>query len=124
MENFYTSIPAHAAGPVARTRAARASRAQQEVYIPMQGPSEMGASGKLEHWDRSADLGRITVPTLVIGAALRHHGPEVHGMDGGRVPSWPLPVLPGWQPPGDVRRPEGLHEGLLAFLRDVDAGRL
>jgi proline iminopeptidase len=34
----------------------------------MQGPSEMGASGKLEKWDRTADLGKITVPTLVIGA--------------------------------------------------------
>jgi proline iminopeptidase len=38
------------------------------VYVPMQGPSELGASGKLEKWDRSADLKRITVPTLVIGA--------------------------------------------------------
>jgi proline iminopeptidase len=38
------------------------------VYVPMQGPSELGASGKLEHWDRTADLSAITVPTLVIGA--------------------------------------------------------
>jgi proline iminopeptidase len=38
------------------------------VYVPMQGPSELGASGKLEAWDRSGDLGRINVPTLVIGA--------------------------------------------------------
>lgn len=36
------------------------------VYALMQGPSELGASGRLEHWDRSADLKRITVPTLVI----------------------------------------------------------
>jgi proline iminopeptidase len=27
----------------------------------------MSASGKLEHWDRSADLGKITVPILTIG---------------------------------------------------------
>jgi proline iminopeptidase len=42
----------------------------KKVYVPMQGPSEMGCVGgcKLEQWDRSADLGRITVPTLVIGA--------------------------------------------------------
>ena len=40
----------------------------KKIYIPMQGPSEMGASGVLEQWDRSADLKRITVPTLVIGA--------------------------------------------------------
>ena len=39
------------------------------IYIPMQGPSELGASGKLVEWDRTADLGRITVPTLVIGGA-------------------------------------------------------
>ena len=38
------------------------------IYVPMQGPSELGASGKLEHWDRSGDLSKITVPTLVVGA--------------------------------------------------------
>ena len=38
------------------------------IYVPMQGPSELGASGKLERWDRTADLQRIDVPTLVMGA--------------------------------------------------------
>jgi proline iminopeptidase len=38
------------------------------IYVPMQGPSELGLSGTLEDWDRSADLGGIDVPTLVIGA--------------------------------------------------------
>ena len=38
------------------------------IYVPLQGPSELGASGKLEHWDRTADLHRIEVPTLVMGA--------------------------------------------------------
>jgi len=39
-----------------------------DIYVPMQGPSELGASGKLLHWDRSGDLHRIDVPTLVMGA--------------------------------------------------------
>jgi len=39
-----------------------------KIYVPMQGPSELGASGKLEKWDRSKDLAKITIPTLVIGA--------------------------------------------------------
>ncbi len=39
-----------------------------KVYIPMQGPSELGASGKLIDWDRSKDLAKISVPSLVIGA--------------------------------------------------------
>ena len=38
------------------------------IYVPMQGPSELGLSGSLEDWDRSADLAGIDVPALVIGA--------------------------------------------------------
>lgn len=46
------------------------ARLNRKVYVPMQGPSEMGATGgcKLEKWDRSGDLSQIKVPTLVIGA--------------------------------------------------------
>jgi proline iminopeptidase len=40
-----------------------------KVYIPLQGPSELGARGKLAQWDRRAELSRIQVPTLTIGAA-------------------------------------------------------
>jgi proline iminopeptidase len=29
------------------------------IYVPMQGPSELGASGKLVRWDRTADLAKI-----------------------------------------------------------------
>jgi proline iminopeptidase len=41
--------------------------ANMDIYVPMQGPSELGASGKLEHWGRTADLHKIEVPTLTIG---------------------------------------------------------
>lgn len=44
------------------------ARINKAVYVPMQGPSEMVASGILAQWDRTADLSRITVPTLVVGA--------------------------------------------------------
>ncbi|HLI45099.1 MAG TPA: proline iminopeptidase-family hydrolase, partial [Acidimicrobiales bacterium] len=42
----------------------------RDVYVPMQGPSEMGMSpeARLARWDRVADLSSIEVPTLVIGA--------------------------------------------------------
>lgn len=45
------------------------SRINKKIYVPLQGPSELGASGLLLDWDRTRDLARITVPTLVIGAA-------------------------------------------------------
>jgi proline iminopeptidase len=40
------------------------------VYVKMQGPSELGISpsATLAQWSRFADLGRIDVPALVIGA--------------------------------------------------------
>jgi proline iminopeptidase len=38
----------------------------RHLYVLMQGPSEMGASGRLVNWDRFADLRRIQTPTLVI----------------------------------------------------------
>lgn len=46
------------------------------VYVPMQGPSELGLSGTLKTWDRSNDLAEIDVPTLVIGAAHDTMDPE------------------------------------------------
>lgn len=50
--------------PVVRTLA----HINPNIYVPMQGPSELGMRGSLETWDRSADLHQIDVPTLVVGA--------------------------------------------------------
>jgi len=38
----------------------------RKFYVTMQGPSEMGASGRLVNWDRFNDLKKIEIPTLVI----------------------------------------------------------
>ena len=48
------------------------------LYLAMQGPSEFGIVGdaKLRNWDRSQDLKRINVPTLVIGARYDTMDPE------------------------------------------------
>ena len=39
-----------------------------EIYVLMQGPSELGASGILVEWDRFDDLHMIDTPALVISA--------------------------------------------------------
>ena len=36
-----------------------------QVYLTMNGPTEFDVIGLLREWDRTADLGRIGVPTLV-----------------------------------------------------------
>jgi proline iminopeptidase len=64
------------------------------IYVPMQGPSELGLSGTLEDWDRSADLRHIDVPTLVIGATHDTMDPRAHALDVRAVAAGPLPALP------------------------------
>jgi proline iminopeptidase len=46
------------------------AKLNRKVYVRMQGPSEMGIGelATLAKWDRGADLPKITVPTLVVGA--------------------------------------------------------
>ena len=94
------------------------------VYVPMQGPSELGASGKLEKWDRSKDLGRITVPTLVIGA--RHDSMDPKYME------WMSKQLPKGR---YLDCPNGSHlalyddqqtwfTGVIRFLHDVNDGKM
>ena len=52
------------------------SKLNQSLYITMQGPSEMGISGKLTNWDVAAELPKIIVPTFVIGAKYDTMDPE------------------------------------------------
>jgi proline iminopeptidase len=58
----------------------------QKVYTLMQGPSELGASGRLENWDRIDDLPSIKVRTLVIGATYDSMDPSHMEMMAGRIP--------------------------------------
>lgn len=87
------------------------------IYVPMQGPSELGASGKLAQWDRTGDLSKITVPTLVIGA--QHDTMDPKHME------WMASQFPNGR---YLHCPNGAHmamyddqqtyfRGLLAFLR-------
>ncbi len=94
------------------------------IYVPVQGPSELGASGKLATWDRTADLGRIEVPTLVIGAAY-------DTMDPSHM-AWMASQLPEGR---HLFCPDGSHlalyddqkiyfEGLIRFIKDVGGTEL
>jgi proline iminopeptidase len=95
----------------------------KKIYVPMQGPSEMGVSGTLELWDRGKDLPRITVPTLVIGAG--HDTMDPKHME------WMSQQLPRGR---YLFCPEGSHlamyddqetymAGLIAFLKELEAGQ-
>ena len=95
----------------------------QDIYIPMQGPSELGASGKLERWDRTADLGRITPPTLVIGAAHDTMDPAHMKMLAGAVRRGRYLYCPNGSHMAMYDDQERYMDGLIRFLRDVDEQR-
>jgi proline iminopeptidase len=96
----------------------------QAIYVPMQGPSELGASGKLERWDRTADLGRITVPTLVVGAAHDTMDPAHMKMMAGAVRRGRYLYCPQGSHMAMYDDQERYVDGLIRFLRDVDARKL
>ena len=94
------------------------------IYVPMQGPSELGASGKLVDWDRTADLAKIMVPSLVIGAQYDTMDPQHM--------SWMATAIPHAR---YLHCTNGSHmalyddqalyfRGLIQFIQDVDASRL
>jgi proline iminopeptidase len=94
------------------------------IYVPMQGPSELGASGKLVDWDRTADLAQIAVPTLVVGA-------RYDTMD----PAHMQEVAAAVQHGRYLYCPQGSHmamyddqqvyfSGLIQFIHDVNGGYL
>jgi proline iminopeptidase len=93
------------------------------VYVPMQGPSELGASGKLERWDRSGDLGKITVPTLMIGAAHDTMDPEHMKWMAGQVKRGRYLFCPNGSHLAEYDDPETYFPGVVGFIEDVDAGR-
>lgn len=58
----------------------------QDTYVRMQGPSELGLSGTLIDWDRTDDLSQISVPALVIGARHDTMDPAYMKMMAERLP--------------------------------------
>jgi proline iminopeptidase len=99
------------------------ARINKQIYVSMQGPSEFGASGLLEKWDRKAELPKLAMPTLVIGAAHDTMDPEHMRWISTQV-----------QHGSFLLCPQGSHMamwddqavyvgGLIAFLRAIDAGQ-
>jgi proline iminopeptidase len=98
------------------------NRLNKSIYIPLQGPSELGASGKLEHWDRTADLGKITVPTLTIGAQYDTMDPEHMRWMAAQVQHGRYLACPGGSHMAMYDSQAAYFDGLISFIRDREEG--
>jgi proline iminopeptidase len=99
------------------------TKINKKIYVPMQGPSEMGASGKLVAWDRTADLGKVTVPTLSIGARYDTMEPAQMEKIAKDVKKGRYLFCPNGSHLAIYDDQKVYMAGVIQFLQDVDAGR-
>jgi proline iminopeptidase len=118
-QHFLRMPPAEWPDPVVRAF----GKVNKKIYVPMQGPSEMGASGKLADWDRTADLAKITVPTLAIGAHYDTMEPAQMKLIADRVRHGRYLYCPNGSHLAIYDDQEIYMTGLIRFIEDVDAGR-
>jgi proline iminopeptidase len=91
----------------------------ESIYVPMQGPSELGLKGSLEDWDRSADLQDIDVPTLVIGATHDTMDPEHMRWMSEQLPKGRFLLCPDGSHLSQFDDPTHYFPGLIDFLRSL-----
>ena len=89
------------------------------IYVPMQGPSELGLSGSLSDWDRSADLKDINLPTLVVGARHDTMDPDHMRWMADQLPQGRYLHCPNGSHLSQFDDPEHYFPGLLDFLRSI-----
>jgi proline iminopeptidase len=89
------------------------------IYVPMQGPSELGLSGALAGWDRSGDLQHIDVPTLVIGATHDTMDPGHMRWMSEQLPLGRYLLCPDGSHLAQFDDPEHYFPGLIDFLKSL-----
>jgi proline iminopeptidase len=94
------------------------------IYVSMQGPSELGisAGASLAHWDRTAELASIGVPTLVIGARHDTMDPAYMDMMAGRLPRGRYLYCPDGSHLAIYDDQEVYFAGLINFLDGLAGG--
>ena len=88
-----------------------------EVYNIMQGPSEFGISGRLALWDRTGDLFKISVPTLVIRGMHDTMDPEFMKMISEKLGNGSLVTCPNGSHCSMWDDQPNYFNGLINFLK-------
>ena len=98
----------------------------QVVYVYMQGFSEFGMTGDatLKDWDVKADLSKIYVPTLVIGATYDTMDPEHMEWMSKQVQNGRFLLCPNGSHLAQYDDQRTYFTGLIKFIKDVDKGVL
>ncbi|HEX4849477.1 MAG TPA: proline iminopeptidase-family hydrolase, partial [Puia sp.] len=92
----------------------------QDIYVSMQGPSEFKTGGRLLHWDRSGDLGKIEVPTLTIGGEFDTMDPKYMEWMSKQVKKGRFLYCPSGSHCDMWDDQQHYFPGLISFIHDVN----
>lgn len=89
---------------------------RNQSYEVMQGPNELVITGNLRTWDRTADLARIDVPTLVTCGRHDEMGPPCAEPLVAAIPQAELAVFEDSSHTAHLEEPEAYLAAVAAFL--------
>jgi proline iminopeptidase len=93
-----------------------------QIYVMMQGPSEFRVRGRLEKWDRSADLPKLKIPTLTIGGKYDTMDPEYMKWMATQVQKGDSLICPNGSHCSMWDDQKNYFNGLIKFIKAVDDG--
>lgn len=96
-----------------------------DLYVTMQGPSEFGVVGdaKLKNWDVTAELSKISIPTLTIGGTFDTMDPKHMEWIASEVQKGQYLHCPNGSHLAMYDDQETYFKGLIKFIKDVDQGK-
>jgi proline iminopeptidase len=95
-------------------------RGNRDIYRYMWGPSEFRATGTLRDYDRSARLGELRLPVLLVGGEFDEARPETVREWQRRIPGARVAIIPGAAHSMVVDDPVATTGAVGAFLREVE----
>jgi len=104
--------------PVTRSFA----KMNKSLYVAMQGPSEFGLSGKLTNWDVKAELPKLTIPVLSVGAKFDTMDPEHMKWISTAVQNGSYLYCPNGSHMSLYDDQQTYMKGLVKFIKAVDGG--
>lgn len=93
------------------------------LYVTMQGPSEFGISGKLENWNRFADLSSLSIPVLTIGAKYDTMDPDHMSKMASQAKNGSYLYCPNGSHFCFYDDQEVYFKGLINYIKEIESGK-
>ncbi|MCY7290757.1 MAG: proline iminopeptidase-family hydrolase [Ferruginibacter sp.] len=98
-------------------------KANQNIYIQMQGVDEFHVTGNFKDWNMWDRLPNIKVPTLVLGGMYDEMSPDDMKKEGNLIPNSRTYLCPNGSHLAMYDDQQNYFKSLIGFLKDVDENK-